>query len=288
VPFGPGGVGDVTIRLAAEPLGQLLGQPVVIENRPGAGGVAAVSAMLNAAADGHTLILVTNGSAIAETQFESLPYDITSDLRPISGLAWFDLVLLTNPAAGLESVADLLTLAGSRASGLRIATINPGSTQHLSAELFKSRAGIAANIITYRTTPDVLAALLRNEIDLVIDAYTPLKGAIDSGQVHVVAVTGEQRNPALTQTPTVMESGIIDFAVTSWNALYAHRDTPDDVVERINQALAELLTAPDLQQRFSNLGAEARHTSPAEIQERLLDDIVKWRAVMIAAGLANN
>src|SRR5690606_30536157 len=118
-----------------------------------------------AAADGHTLIVLTNGTTIAETQFADLPYDITTDLRPVSALAWFDLVLLTNPDNGHASLQSLLQLAATRDSGLRVGTINPGSTQHLSAELFKARAGIKGTVITYRTTPDVLGALLRGEID---------------------------------------------------------------------------------------------------------------------------
>src|SRR5687768_14460452 len=172
VPFGPGGLADVTVRVAGEELNKNLGQPVIIENRPGAGGVAATSAMLNADPDGYTLIVLTNGTTIAETQFTDLPYDITSDLRPVSALAWFDLVLLTGTDSGLNSVQAVLDYAKSSPNGLRIATINPGSTQQLSAELFKNKAGIMATVISYRSTPDVLGALIRKEVDLVIDAYT--------------------------------------------------------------------------------------------------------------------
>lgn len=287
VPFGAGGLADVSIRLAGEPLTGALGQPVIVENRPGAGGVAATSTMLNANPDGHTLIVLTNGTTIAETQFGDLPYDITTDLQPVSALTWFDLVLLTNPSANLASVADLLDLAGSRTGGLRIATINPGSTQHLSAELFKARSGIEATIITYRTTPDVLGALLRSEVDLVIDAYTGLKGPIDAGQVRAIAVTGERRNAAMPDVPTTTEAGMQDYVVTGWNALYAHRDTPAAVVARLNAEIATVTQLPELQARFLELGVEARGSSPEEIQQRLLADIAKWREVIIATGLAS-
>jgi tripartite-type tricarboxylate transporter receptor subunit TctC len=286
VPFGAGGLADVTMRLVGEPLSAALGQPVIIENRPGAGGVAATSTMLNASADGHTLIVLTNGTTIAETQFADLPYDITTDLKPVSALAWFDLVLLTNPASGLGSVQDLQSLAATRNGGLRIATINPGSTQHLSAELFKERAGVTATVITYRTTPDVLGALLRGEVDLVIDAYTGLKGAIDGGQVTAVAVTGEVRNPAMPAVPTVMEAGVADYVVTGWNALYTHSATPAAVIAELNAQIAAVTALPGLQARFRELGIEARSSTPAEIQQRLLADIAKWREVMTGAGLA--
>lgn len=285
VPFGAGGLADVTMRLAGEPLSVALGQPVIIENRPGAGGVAATTTMLSAAPDGHTLIVLTNGSTIAETQFADLPYDITRDLRPVSALAWFDLVLLTSPASGALTLQELLAQAAPRENGLRIATINPGSTQHLSAELFKSKAGIPGTVITYRTTPDVLGALLRGEVDLVIDAYTALKGAIDGGQAVPLAVTGEVRNPAMPEVPTVGEAGVADYVVTGWNAIYTQSATPDAVVARLNQEIAAVTARPEIQTRFRELGVEARSSTPEDIQQRLLADIAKWRDVITAANL---
>lgn len=287
LPFGAGGLADVTMRLAAEPLGDALGQTVLIENRPGAGGVAATSTMLNAEPDGYTLIVLTNGTTIAETQFPNLPYDITADLRPVSAVVWFDLVLLSSEDSGVTSLQELLDLAESRPGGLRIGAINPGSTQHLSAELFKARAGIEATVISYRTTPDVLGALLRNEVDLVIDSYTALKGAIDGGQAVPLAVTGEVRNVALPDVPTVAEAGVADYVVAGWNALYAHANTPDAVVARLNQEMHTISALPSLQERYRALGVEARATSPEEIHQRLLDDIVKWHDVMLAVGLVS-
>ena len=286
VPFGAGGLADVTMRLAGEQLSVALGQPVIIENRPGAGGVAATTTMLAADPDGYTLIVLTNGTTIAETQFADLPYDITADLRPVSALAWFDLVLMTSPDSGATTLQDLLTKAAAREGGLRIATINPGSTQHLSAELFKSRAGIPGTVISYRTTPDVLGALLRGEVDLAVDTYTALKGAIEGGQAIPLAVTGPERNPALPALPTVAEAGVADYVVTGWNAIYTHAATPDAVVELLNQEIARVTALPDIQSRFAELGVEARGSTPAEIQQRLLADIAKWREVMVAADLA--
>jgi tripartite-type tricarboxylate transporter receptor subunit TctC len=286
VPFGAGGLADVTMRLAGEHLSIALGQPVIIENRPGAGGVAATTTMLGANPDGYTLIVLTNGTTIAETQFPDLSYDITTDLRPVSALAWFDLVLMTGPDSGVATLQELLANASARPGGLRIATINPGSTQHLSAELFKSKAGIPGTVISYRTTPDVLGALLRGEVDLAIDAYTALKGAIEGGQAVPLAVTGDVRSVALPDVPTVAEAGVADYVVTGWNAVYTHAGTPDAIVERLNRELAAVTALPDIQTRFAELGVEARSSTPDEIQQRLLADIVKWHDVMVAAELA--
>lgn len=282
IPFGPGGLADVTLRLAGEPLGDILGQRLVMENRPGAGGVAATSTMLNADADGYTLIVLTNGTSIAETLFTDLPYAVTEDLVPISAVAWFDLVLMVNPDAGYDSLQNLLA---ARGDDLRIATINPGSTQNLTAELFKTQAGVDATIIPYRTTPDVLGALLRGEVDLAIDAYTALKGAIDNGQAAPIAVTGEVRNPAMPDVPTVTESGIDDFVVTGWNALYARAGTDPAIIAQLHDAVAEVLATDDIKTRFMELGVEARATTPQAMQERLLADIEKWRRVIEQAGI---
>jgi len=284
IPFGPGGLADVTMRLASEALSESLGQPVLIENRPGAGGVAATSAMLNAEPDGYTLIVLTNGTTIAETLYEDLPYDVTRDLAPISAVTWFDLVLLTHPDSGIESLADAVERGRSR-SGIRIATINPGSTQNLTAEYFASRAGIAATVIPYRTTPDVLGALLRNEVDIAVDAYTALKGPIDSGQVRALAVTGTERNPAMADVPTVEESGVGNFVVTGWNALYTHAGVPTQIVDRLHDEIEAVAARPDIQEQFRTLGVVARPTSPDEMQAQLLADIERWREVIEASDI---
>lgn len=282
IPFGPGGLADVSMRLVGEALGDILGERLVMENRPGAGGVAATTTMLNADADGHTLIVLTNGTTIAETLFENLPYRITEELIPISAVAWFDLVLLTNPDTGYNSLQELLSAKGD---DLKIATINPGSTQNLTAELFSTRANINATIIPYRTTPDTLGALLRNEVDLVIDAFTALKGAIDNNQAQPLAVTGESRNPALPDIPTTQEAGIEDFVVTGWNALYTKAGTDPEIISRLNQEISSVLANDEIKTRFAELGIEARATTPEEMQQQLLSDIEKWRQVIIDSGI---
>lgn len=284
IPFGPGGLADVTVRLASDAMGQQLGQPLIIENRPGAGGVAATSTMLNADADGHTLIVLTNGTTIAESQFPELPYSISDDLQPVSALVWFDLVLLTGADSGIDSFASLMTRAQGEGE-IRIATINPGSTQHLSAELFKRMAGIDATIITYRTTPDVLGALLRNEVDMAIDSFTALKGAIEGGQAIPIAVTGSERNQALPAIPTVREAGVADYVVEGWNALYTHAEVSPLIVARLQQAMTAITTEPALQTRYAELGVLARSNSAAEMQQRFAADVGKWRSVMQEAGL---
>ena len=285
IPFGAGGLADVTMRLAGEELGNILGQPVVIENRPGAGGVAATSTMLNADADGHTLIVLTNGTTIAMSQFPEQLEPVNSELQAVSALAWFDLVLLTNPASGLDTMQALLDKSETEAQGLKIGVINPGSSQHLSAELFKANAGINATIISYRTTPDVLSALLRQEVDVMIDAYTALKGSIESGQALPVAVTGDVRNPAMPDVPTAVETGIEGYVVTGWNALYTHKGVPAEIVMKLHDAIEQVAAMPQIDQRFLDLGVEARANSAAEMNARFEEDRARWHAVMLETGV---
>jgi tripartite-type tricarboxylate transporter receptor subunit TctC len=285
IPFGAGGLADVTMRLAGEELGNILGQPVVIENRPGAGGVAATSTMLNADADGHTLIVLTNGTTIAMSQFPEQLAPVNTDLQPVSSLAWFDLVLLTNPGSGLISLQAVLDKAASDAQGVKIGVINPGSSQHLSAELFKVNAGINATIISYRTTPDVLSALLRQEVDVMIDAYTALKGSIESGQALPVAVTGEVRNPAMPDVPTAEEAGVAGYVVTGWNALYTNKGVPSPIVTKLHDAIAEVAAMPEIGRRFLDLGVEARANTPDEMNARFEEDRARWHAVMLETGV---
>jgi tripartite-type tricarboxylate transporter receptor subunit TctC len=229
--------------------------------------------------------VLTNGTTIAETLYEDLPYDVTEDLAPISAWTWFDLVLLTHPGSGYQTLDDIID-RGRTAGGMRIGTINPGSTQNLTARYFISRTGIEATVIPYRTTPDVLGALLRNEVDVAIDAYTALKGAIDGGQARPLAVTGAARNPAMPGVPTVQETGVEDFVVTGWNALYTHAGAPPTVVERLHDEIEAVAALPEIQEQFSTLGAVARATSPDEIQAQLLGDIERWRIVIESSGIA--
>src|SRR5262245_8708519 len=169
VPYGPGGVADTTTRILAQKLQEKLGQQFVIENRPGAGGIIAAKAGSIAAPDGYTLTLTGNGTAISRSLFKSLPYDVLRDFTPISVMAWLDLTIATNAAGPLKSVADIIAAAKANPGKLNFGTIAPGSTQHLSAELFKLTADIKATVVTFRTTPELVTAMIRGDIDVGFD-----------------------------------------------------------------------------------------------------------------------
>jgi tripartite-type tricarboxylate transporter receptor subunit TctC len=284
VPFGAGGIADTSLRIVAEKLTGELGQQVV-ENQPSAGGITAAMNALKAPADGHTLALLTNGTAISVPLFKKLRFDPLTDFTPVSSVAFFDFVLVTNAQSPLRSVADVVAAARAEPGGLNVGTINIGSSQNLSAELLKSTAGVDFSIVPYRQTPDLLVAVLRGDVDLMIDNYAAVKSALDDGRARAIATTGTARSPALPDVPTVQESGIQGFEVTSWNGVFAPAGTPAEAIDTMNHALQTVLAMPDVKQRLLDLGVEGRASTPEELHARLQADIAKWSEVITKAGI---
>lgn len=283
VPFGPGGLADISLRLVAQKMSERMGGHAwVIENRPGAGGVVAAQAALNAPRDGHTLILFANGTAIGKSLFK-LDYDPEKDFTPISTLALFDLILVTRKDGPLTDLRSVL--AAARQRQLMLGSINPGSTQNLSAELFKSVAKIDATVVPYKSTPEVLTGVLRGDIDVAFESYAALKGPVDSGQVRVIAGTDAKRTAWLPNVPTVKESGLAGYEVTGWNALYATAGTPASVVALLNAHMQAVMAMPDVRKRLTDLGTEARSSTPAELAEIFRRDAAKWGQVIARANI---
>lgn len=282
VPFGVGGLADISLRLVAQKMSERFGQNIIVENRPGAGGIVAANAVLTAPADGYTLAVFANGTAISKSLFK-LPFDPEKDFAPISTVAYFDLLLLTNKKSKIHSMTDLL--AEGRVRQLTLGTINAGSTQNLSAELFRSTSELNALIVPFRTTADVMSALVRGDIDVAFESYAALKGPIDAGTILPIAATGDRRSAWLPRVPTAKESGLPGYEVTGWNALFAPAGTPPQVIQLLNRQLAEVLQMPDVRQRFEALGTEAKGSTPEEMGAILHRDVGKWAAVIKQAGI---
>ena len=249
VPYGAGGVADTGMRILAEQLTGLLKQPFVIENRPGAGGIVAAKTGASAAPDGYTLLMTGNNNAISAGLFKALPYDILSDFASTSTVSFFDLLIVTRAGSPLASVQDIVTAARANPGRLNIATTNPGSTQNLAAELFKSATGIAATIVPFRTSPDLATALLRGDVDVAFEFYAAMHGLIYDRKVVVLASTGGQRTSYLPDVPTVQESGIEGFEVVSWNGISVPAATPKPIIEILTRAISEVLPRPEVRRR---------------------------------------
>jgi tripartite-type tricarboxylate transporter receptor subunit TctC len=284
LPFAAGGVADITSRLAADKLGEKLGQRLVVENQPGPGGIAAARSVTTAAPDGHTLALVTNGTAISVALYKSLPFDPVKDFAPISALGNFDLVFATNADSEFKTLGDFIKAAREKPGALNVGTIAVGSTQHLGAELFKSTANLNFQIVPYRTTPDVTVALLRNDVQLMVEFYAAIKGGLTDGKLRPVGTSGLARASYLPSVPTVAEAAP-GYEVTSWNGIAAPAGTPQAIIDRVNALMREILAAPDVKARYAEFGVEAKASSPAEFKARLEADIKKWSAVIEKAGI---
>ena len=285
LPFGAGGVADVTARLVADALGNKLGQRFVIENNPGAGGITAARAALEGGKDGYTLILLTNGTAISVPLFNHLPFDPLKDFVPISIIGYFSCVFMVNASSPFQTLADFLKADREKPGAVNVGTINVGGTQNLTAELFKSMAGAHFVIVPFRTSPDVVVGLLRNDVQLAMDFYAALKPTLEGGKGRAIATSAPQRSPELPNVPTVQEAGVAGFDVVAWNGLYAPAGTPQDVIDTLKQALHEVLADPALKKRALDLGIDARASSPGELDQRMRSDIAKWGAVIANAHI---
>ena len=285
VPFAAGGVADITVRIVVEKLGDKLGQRFFVENQPGAGGIAAARSALAAAADGYALAMLTNGTAISVSLFKSFPFDPVKDFAPISTLGYFDWILAVNAASPVRTLPDFLKAATQKPGALNVGTVSVGSSQHLTAELFKSRAGLNFAIVHYRTTPEVVVALLRDDVQLVVDSYAALKSPLTDQKIRVIASSGLARSNILPDVPTVQENRVSDFEVISWNALFAPAGTPAEVIAILNEGLRASLADPDVKKRLLELGIEAKPSTPEELRSRLQADIPKWSRVIERAGI---
>ena len=285
LPFAAGGVADTTARIIAEKLGEKLGQRFYVENQPGAGGIAAARTVISSPPDGYTLVLLTNGTAISVSLFEKLPFDPLKDFAPISSLGFFNFIFCTGASSDFKTLADFIAAARAKPGALNVGTINIGSTQNLSAELFKTAANIDFTIVPYRGTPEVEVSLLQGNIALMIDSYSAIKGNIADGKFRALASSGAMRSESTPDLATVQESGVANYDVVSWNALFAPARTPPEIVKTLNGALQDILTDADLKKRLIALGIEARAGTPEEISARLKSDIDKWRQVIEKAHI---
>ncbi|MFC0134591.1 Bug family tripartite tricarboxylate transporter substrate binding protein [Massilia eurypsychrophila] len=286
VPFGAGGVADLTVRMVAQEMAQSMKQPIIIENRPGAGGIVAANSVASATPDGYTLLLMSNGTAVSANLFKlKLPYDTLADFVPISTLGYFDLAILVNKNLPVKTVAELIGYAKANPGKLSIGTINRGSTQNLAAELFTSMAGIDALIVPYKGSPEVLTATTTGEVNASVEILSPALPQIKAGGFNAIAVTSAKRFVGLPNVPTVAESGLPNYQATSWNALAAPAGTPRPVIDRINKEVKAALAKPEIKARLLALGIVAQGGTPESTKQLLAADIAKWGDVITKAKI---
>ena len=287
VPNAPGGAADLTARSVGQAMSAALGQPVVIENKPGAGGVVAGETVARAEPDGHTMLLVSSGTAVSAALFKSLPFDTLRDFAPVSLMATFDLVLVAAEGGRFGSLQELLAYARANPGKLNLGTPQVGTTQNLAAELFKATAGIQAQVVPFNGTPPVITALRSGEIDVGLDILGPLVGQIRSKALRPLAVLGAKRAPQFPEVPTAREAGgsLASFNVASWNGLAVPARTPAAAIERLSRAVNDAVGRPEVRQRLADLNLVAQGSTPAQLGEHLAADVRRWSDVIARAGI---
>jgi tripartite-type tricarboxylate transporter receptor subunit TctC len=285
LPYGAGGVADVSMRLIGGKLSDRLKQQFVIENRPGGGGIAAAEAVATAAPDGYTMLQTGNNTAISAALFNKLPFNVLTDFASVSTVAFYDLLIITRPGSPLKSVGDLVAAAKANPGKVNIGTVNPGSTQHLAAELFLSTANINTAIVPFRTSPDMAGAVIRGDVDVAFEIYAAIGGLLADKKIVALASTGTKRTAYLPDVPTVIESGVKNYEVSSWNGISVPAATPKAVIATLNAAMQEVMPSPDLQGQAAKMGMEFRWSTPDDMTSRLKSDVERWGAVIEKAGI---
>lgn len=285
IPFGPGGVGDITIRIVAEKLSDKFGKRFYVENMPSPDGIVADRAVLSAPADGYTLLLLTGGTPASIALYNQFPVDVLKEFTPISAIGYFDCLMVVNASSPFQSLGDFLAADRAKPGTLNVGTVTAGGLQNLTTNYLKQASGANFVIVPFRTTPDATVALLRNDVQMVIDYYAALKPGLESHQLRAIAWTGSTPSPALPNVKTASAQGVKNFTASSWNSLYAKAGTPPDVVATLNGALHEALADAGVKKTLLALGVDSRASTPGEIDMQLRNDVKKWTEVIARAGL---
>ena len=284
--YGPGGLGDVTTRIVAEKLAERLGRPFVIENRPGAGGILASQMLMQAPADGYTLMMAATGNvAMTPSLFRTVPFDVQTDFAPACLTCLFGFAIVVKGDSPIRDVAALVTLAKQRPGTLNFGCVSVGSAQYVGTELFKSLAGVDAVTVPFRTTGEVIAALQSGAVQVAIEASASLLEQFGSGLLRPLAVTTAARSSLLPEVPTAREVGLPEYELTSWNGLVARTGTPQPVLDQLNAEMNAVLRLPEVRTRFRSLGVEPGGGTPQEYGALIRRDLAKWRDAIAVARI---
>jgi tripartite-type tricarboxylate transporter receptor subunit TctC len=285
VPFGAGGVADLTARALAQKLTESLGQSVIVDNKPSAGGIVAGDLVAKSEADGHTLLLMSNGTAVSTGLFKSLPFDAQKDFAPISTLATFDIALVAQEGGKFKTAQELIAFAKANPGKLNVGTINIGSTQNLAAELIQAAGGFDFQVVPFRGTPDVISALRGGTVDAAVEILGPMMGQINAKTVRALAVMGDKRAAKLPDVPTLRELGITGATASSWNALAAPAKTPRDVIAKLHKAVQDAMASPDLKAKLAELNVDAQSSTPEALAQLLASETRRWGDVIVRAKI---
>jgi tripartite-type tricarboxylate transporter receptor subunit TctC len=285
VPFAAGGAVDILTRVLAQPLSQALGQQVIVDPRPGAGGNVGVEHVAKSPPDGYTLVMATTGThTINPGLYSKLPFDAVRDFRPIGTIASVPNILVVHPSVPAKTVADLVALAKAKPGQLNFASFGNGTSNHLSGELFKTEAGVDVVHIPYKSAPQAVADLVAGQVAFAFVNAPLALPQVHAGKLRALAVTGDKRSPVAPELPTMIEAGMPGFVVESWYGLMAPAGTPDDVVQRLHRETVGVLKRPDVREAFAKQGADVEASTPAELAAMVRSGIARWTDVIRRSG----
>lgn len=288
VGFGAGGGTDVATRIIADPLGEVLGQRIVVENKAGAGGTIAADAIAKSQKDGYNAVMASPAHTVAAAMIKAQPYDAVKDFSPVGVVANSAFVVVAKSDFPAKDMRELIALAKKEPGKLNYGSVTIGSTQHITAELLRQRAGIDAQHVSFRTTPEVVTALMRGDVSYAVELAHAVRGQVQAGDLKILAVMTANRWPSLPNVPTVIESGIPDFEVLGWYGLLFPAGISPAIVERTHYALAQVLLREDIRGQLDNIGAIANLSTPEEFRKLLESEVARWRAAAKDAGLEPN
>jgi tripartite-type tricarboxylate transporter receptor subunit TctC len=285
VGFGAGGGTDVATRIVAEPLGEVLGQRIVVENKPGAGGTIAGDLVAKGAKDGYNALMISTGHTVSSAMIKSQAYDAVKDFAPVGIIANSAIAVVVPKDSPAQDLQALIAMIRKEPGKHNYATIGVGSTQHLTAELFRQRAGLQAQAVSFRTTGEVVTALLRKDVAFAVDLAHAVKGQVASGELRLLALATSKRFPSMPEVPTMIEAGMPGFEVDGWYGLVYPAGVPAQVIAKTHKALTEVLSRDSVKKQLANIGAEAALSSPEAFGRLIAEEVVRWREVAKAAGL---
>ena len=285
VPFAAGGPADNYARFMAQRLGDALGQPFVVDNRPGAGSIIGTDAVAKSAPDGYTLLMMSNTHTVNETLIANKPFLLMRDFVAVAPVNYSDLVLVAHPSLAAKKVKDVISLAKAKPGKINYASSGNGTPYHMAGELFKSMAGISLVHIPYRGSSGARTDVIGGQVDLMFDAVTTMAEQVRAGKVHAIATTGLQRSDVLPDVPTLNESGVSGYEATIWLGFMAPKGTPQDIVIKLNEAMNKIASQPEVKQLWAKQGATPMIMSPDAFDKYLRADVVKWARLIAVAGI---
>ena len=285
VPFSAGGPADNYARFLAQRLQDILGQNFVVDNRPGAGSVIGTDLVAKAAPDGYTLLVMSNTQTVNESLIPNKPYALMRDFAGVAPINYSDLVLVANPGAGLNSIADLIKRAKADPDKLNYASSGPGTPYHMAGELFKSMAKVSIVHVPYKGSAGARTDVLSGQVEMMFDAVTTMTEQVKAGKVRALATTGKQRSDVMPDVPTVSEAGVPGYEATIWLGVMAPKNTPKAIVDKLNEAISQIVAQAEVKQTWSKQGAVPMLMNSVQFDKYLNEDIAKWAHVIKSANI---